>query len=65
MTTFRNMIVVAVALAGVAMAAASPATAIAIHREQQLTYVTPAMMNAINTIVAEKMRMSHMRRRHH
>jgi len=44
-----------------AMVLSSPASTIEIRREPQPHTVTPAMMRAIDTIMAEKIRMSHMR----
>ena len=59
----RSVTVAALAVLSTAVALSSPGSAIEIRKQQQLYTVTPAMMHAIDTIVAEKMRMSHMRHR--
>ncbi len=61
----RSMTALALTVLSAAVALSAPASAIEIRKEPQLYTVTPAMMHAIDTIVAEKVRMNHTRHRGH
>lgn len=60
----RNLILALLTLSSVSVTSVSASAATAHHYNMGLT-VTPAMMSAIDTIVAEKARMNAMHRRRH